>query len=91
MDKQTPVAYINDGDLHWHDHVLTTYAATMEGKDLYIEPPIKPDANQELVEALTSIAEYWNQDDANHEAMVDACHYMTYTAQAILAKHKEQA
>jgi len=46
--------------------------------------------NQELVEALTSIAEYWNQD-TNHDAMEDACWYMTDTAKAILAKHKEQA
>lgn len=43
--------------------------------------------NQEMVEALTSIAEYWNQD-ANHDAIVDACHYMTDTAQAALEKNQ---
>lgn len=45
--------------------------------------------NQELVDALTSIAEYWNQD-TNQDAMVDACHYMTDTARATLTKLKER-
>ena len=34
-----PVAYVQDGDLHWHDYVLTTYAAEMHGHDLFTEPP----------------------------------------------------
>jgi len=44
--------------------------------------------NQELVEALETIAEYWNQD-TNHNPMQDACYYMEATARAALAKHKE--
>ena len=46
--------------------------------------------NQELVEALETIAEYWNKD-ANHAAMYDACWYMTDTANAALAKAKGEA
>lgn len=56
----------------------------------FTAPPSKPDVNQELVEALQKIAEYWNKD-ANHGAMYDACWHMTDTANAALAQHKEQA
>jgi hypothetical protein len=37
--EQEPVAYVSDGNLFWHEHVLTTYAAEMNGKDLFTAPP----------------------------------------------------
>ena len=41
-----------------------------------------------IVEALESISEYWNLD-ANHEAMLDACHHNAETAQEALALARE--
>lgn len=41
--------------------------------------------NQELIEALQGIAEYWNQD-RNDAAMFDACHYAIDTAMSAIAK-----
>jgi hypothetical protein len=46
--------------------------------------------NQELVEALETIAEYWDQD-TNHDAMQDACYYMEATARVALAKARGEA
>lgn len=43
------------------------------------------EVNQELVEALESIAEYWNQD-SNTAAMHDACWHSINTAKAALSK-----
>lgn len=40
--EQTPVAYVYDGDLFWHEHVLTTYAAEMHKQDLFTAPVSKP-------------------------------------------------
>jgi len=37
--EQEPVAYVDDGNLFWHEHVLSTYAAEMHGKDLFVAPP----------------------------------------------------
>ena len=42
-------------------------------------------AAPELLAALQSIAEYWNQD-RNDEAMFDACHYAIDTAMDAIAK-----
>lgn len=98
--KQEPVAWMYDFlNTDNRDEVIRNWV-TQDMKDierekgfnvrpLYAAPVSKPDVNQELVDALTSIAEYWNQD-TNHDAMVDACHYMTDTAQAALAKLKEK-
>jgi hypothetical protein len=46
--------------------------------------------NQELVEALETIAEYWDKS-ANYEAMYSACWYMTDTADTALAKARGEA
>jgi hypothetical protein len=48
------------------------------------------EVNQELVEALETIAEYWNQD-TNHNPMQDACYYMEATARAAISKARGEA
>jgi len=56
-----PVAYVQDGDLHWHDYVLTTYAAEMHGHDLFTEPP-----KREWVDLTeTEAAECWTSSTIN--------------------------
>lgn len=88
--EQQPVAYLCENAVGYKYFRWKKPTSHYKPIALYTAPPSKQDVNQELVDALTSIAEYWNQD-TNHEAMVDACHYMTDTARAALAKHKEQA
>jgi hypothetical protein len=48
------------------------------------------EVNHELVEALETIATYWNQN-TNHNAMQDACYYMEATARAAISKARGEA
>lgn len=93
--EQEPVAWarMKDGRLAdvFADRKLAEFLSGFAAgklKPLYLHPQPAPDVTI-LVEALESIAEYWNQD-SNEGAMRDACEYAQSAALAALATYLQQ-